>query len=150
MTSATIHASAVLVGSRAALIRGPSGAGKSRLALDLIQAARGGSLPFARLVADDRIHLEAAGGRLLARPAEALAGLLEVRGAGILRLAHEPCAVVGFVVDLASESAERLPQAEGRETEIAGIKLLRLAVAEGVAALPLLLALINSSKHDWI
>jgi HPr kinase/phosphorylase len=150
MTSATIHASAVLVGSRAALIRGPSGAGKSRLALDLIQAARGGSLPFARLVADDRIHLEAAGGRLLARPAEALAGLLEVRGAGILRLAHEPCAVVGFVVDLASESAERLPQAEGRETEIAGIKLPRLAVAEGVAALPLLLALINSSKHDWI
>jgi HPr kinase/phosphorylase len=150
MTSATIHASAVLVGSRAALIRGPSGAGKSRLALDLIQAARGGSLPFARLVADDRIHLEAAGGRLLARPAEALAGLLEVRGAGILRLAHEPCAVVGFVVDLASESAERLPQAEGRETEIAGITLPRLAVAEGVAALPLLLALINSSKHDWI
>jgi HPr kinase/phosphorylase len=148
--SATIHASAVLVGARAALIRGPSGAGKSRLALDLIQAAHAGSLPFARLVADDRVHLEAAHGRLLARPAETLAGLLEVRGAGILRLAHEPCAVVGFVVDLAAEDAERLPQARRREAEIHGILLPRLAVAEAVAALPLLVALVTSSKHDWI
>jgi HPr kinase/phosphorylase len=148
--SATIHASAVLVGARAALIRGPSGAGKSRLALDLIQAAHAGSLPFARLVADDRVHLEAAHGRLLARPAGTLAGLLEVRGAGILRLAHEPCAVVGFVVDLAAEDAERLPQARSREAEIHGILLPRLAVAEAVAALPLLVALVTSSKHDWI
>jgi HPr kinase/phosphorylase len=148
--SATIHASAVLVGARAVLIRGPSGAGKSRLALDLIQAAHAGSLPFARLVADDRVLLEAAHGRLLARPAETLAGLLEVRGAGILRLAHEPCAVVGFVVDLAAEDAERLPQARRREAEIHGILLPRLALADRVAALPLLLALITSSKHDWI
>ena len=148
--SATIHASAVLVGARAVLIRGPSGAGKSRLALDLIQAAHAGSLPFERLVADDRVLLEAAHGRLLARPAETLAGLLEVRGAGILRLAHEPCAVVGFVVDLAAEDAERLPQARRREAEIHGILLPRLAVADRVAALPLLLALITSSKHDWI
>src|SRR4029077_15340497 len=84
---ATVHASAVLVGPRAVLIRGPSGSGKSRLALELIEMARTGSLPFARLVADDRVHLEAAHGRLLARPAEALAGLIEVRGGGLLRLA---------------------------------------------------------------
>jgi HPr kinase/phosphorylase len=105
---------------------------------------------LARLVADDRVHLEAANGRLLVRPAEALAALLEVRGAGILRLAHEACAVVGFVVDLAAEDAERLPQAGSRETEIAGIELPRLAVADGVTALPLVLALVTSSKHDWI
>jgi len=60
----TIHASAVLVGARAVLIRGPSGSGKSRLAFDLISAA-GGPMRFARLVADDRAELEAAGGRLL-------------------------------------------------------------------------------------
>jgi HPr kinase/phosphorylase len=150
MTSATVHASAVLVGARAALIRGPSGAGKSQLALDLIQAAQTGSLPFARLVADDRVHLEAAGGRLLARPADMLAGLLEVRGAGILRVAHEPCAVVGLVVDLAVTDAERLPQAEDRETEIAGMRLPRLAIAPGAAALPLALALITSRMTNWI
>lgn len=147
--SATVHASAVLIGARAALIRGPSGGGKSRLALDLIQAARRGLVLFARLVADDRVHLEAAGGRLLVRPAEALAGLLEVRGVGVLRMAHEPCAVVGLVVDLAAADAERLPQGEHRQTEVAGIKLPRLAVADGVAALPLVLSLITSSKNNW-
>jgi HPr kinase/phosphorylase len=150
MTSTTMHASAVLVGARAALIRGPSGAGKSRLALDLIQSARAGSLLFARLVADDRVHLEPAGGRLLARPAETLAGLLEVRGAGILRLAYEPCAVIGFVVDLAAADAERLPQAEKRATEIAGLTLPRLAVAPGAVVLPQVLALITSCKDRWI
>jgi hypothetical protein len=58
--------------------------------------------------------------------------------------------VVGFVVDLAVEDAERLPQAGIRETEIAGIRMPRLAVADGVAALPLVLSLVTSSKHDWI
>ncbi|MGB6965971.1 MAG: serine kinase, partial [Xanthobacteraceae bacterium] len=67
----TVHASAVLVGARAVLIRGPSGAGKSRLALDLIEAGQSGRLLFTRLLGDDRVHLQNAGGRLLARPAEA-------------------------------------------------------------------------------
>ena len=61
----TVHASAVLAGARAVLIRGAPGAGKSRLALALIQAAQTGLLPFARLVGDDRVHLEAHHGRLL-------------------------------------------------------------------------------------
>ena len=76
----TIHASAVLIGPRAVLIRGPSGAGKSRLAWDLVEAGRTGALPFARLVADDRVLVEAAGGRLLVRPPPRLAGLIEIRG----------------------------------------------------------------------
>jgi HPr kinase/phosphorylase len=146
----TTHASAVLVGARAVLIRGPSGAGKSRLALELIEAARAGSLLFARLVADDRVYLETAGGRLLARPAEALAGLIEVRGVGLSRVDHEPCAVVGLVVDLAAADADRLPEREKRETEIGGIVLPRLAVASGAAVLPVVLALINSPREGWI
>src|SRR5262249_47734473 len=80
MTSPTVHASAVLVGARAVLIRGPSGAGKSRLALDLLATHAAGRPCFARLVGDDRVLLERAGGRLLVRPAASLAGLLEVRG----------------------------------------------------------------------
>lgn len=40
---ANIHASAVLAGDRAVLIRGPSGAGKSRLAFQLILAGLSGS-----------------------------------------------------------------------------------------------------------
>jgi serine kinase of HPr protein (carbohydrate metabolism regulator) len=98
----TIHASAVLIGARAVLIRGPAGSGKSRLALALIDAAASRALRFARLVADDRVEIEAARGRLLARAPIPLAGLIEVRGLGIRRVAFEPVAVVGWIVDLAA------------------------------------------------
>src|SRR5579862_452375 len=145
MTSATIYASAVLVGARAVLIRGRSGAGKSRLARELIATASGNGFGFTRLVGDDRVHLEAISGRLLVRPAEALAGLLEVRGLGLLRLDHEACAVVGLVVDLDAADAERLPESGRQSTEISGIVLPRLAVAAGAAALPMVLAHLMSS-----
>jgi HPr kinase/phosphorylase len=147
---ATAHASAVLVGARAVLIRGPSGSGKSRLALELIRAAQEGVLLSARLVADDRVHLQSVGGRLLARPAEPLAGLLEVHGVGLLRLAYEPSAVVGLVVDLAAADAERLPDPASRTTEISGISLPRLAVASDSAALPAVLAVLKSHPGAWI
>ncbi len=139
-SATTVHASAVLVGARAVLIRGPSGAGKSRLALALIEAARTGTLRFAKLVGDDRVHLDAANGRLLVRPAEALAGLIEVRGVGIRRLDYEPHAVVGLVVDLVAADAERLPETERQYTVIAGLGLPRLAIAAGQEALPAVLA----------
>jgi HPr kinase/phosphorylase len=146
MTSATVHASAVLVGARAVLIRGPPGAGKSRLARELIEAGPGNGLGFARLVGDDRVHLEAAGGRLLVRPAAALAGLLEVRGLGLVRLDHEPIAVIGLVVDLHAADAERLPPPDRQNTEISGIVLPRLAVAAGAAALPAVVAHLISGR----
>src|SRR5450755_1201828 len=134
--TATVHASAVLAGPRAILIRGPAGSGKSRLALALIQAAECGRITFARLVCDDRIELMAAHGRLLARSPQALAGLIEVRGLGIRRLAHEPVAVIGLVVELAMPEAERLPEAAEREVAVSGIKLPRLAVGPGTDPLP--------------
>jgi HPr kinase/phosphorylase len=127
----TIHASAVLIGARAILIRGPAGSGKSRLAFDLIRAALDGRLMFARLVADDRVHVRVAGGRLLASPPAALAGLIEIRGLGIRRLPHEAVAVVSQVVDLDAAGAERLPDPAATHTVIAGVSLARLAVARG-------------------
>lgn len=145
---ATVHASAVLVGARAILIRGPSGAGKSRLAWELIEAGRSGAVGFARLVGDDRVHLRAAGGRLLVSPAETLAGLIELRGIGILRRDHEACAVVGLVVDLAAADAERLPQ--GADTVVEEIPVPRLAVAPGETALPMVLAMVTSCRADGV
>ena len=146
-SSTTIHASAVLVGARAVLIRGPSGAGKSQLALDLIEAAGAGRLRFARLVGDDRVHLERAGGRILVRAAEPITGLIEVRGVGLKRLPYEPCAVVGLIVDLAAADAARLP--ENNITALQGIEIPRLAVAPGNAPLPGLLALLTSAPTTF-
>jgi HPr kinase/phosphorylase len=140
----TIHATAVLVGARAVLILGPPGVGKSRLALALLAAAQTGQLSFARLVGDDRVLIEPVYGRLLVRPAPALAGLLEVRGLGIRRVPHEPVAVVGSVLELAA-GAGRLPEPASRETQIAKIRLPRLAVAPGVEPLSLLVAFLQTA-----
>jgi HPr kinase/phosphorylase len=141
----TIHACAVLVGARAILVRGPAGAGKSRLALQLIQAAANGRLAFCRLIADDRVHVAATHGRLLARAPANLAGLMEIRGIGIRHLPYEPVAVVGLVVDLETAS-ERMPRAAAATTEIEGVRLPRLAVAPGVDAFSLVLAALTLDK----
>jgi len=145
MARSTIHASAVLIGAKAVLIRGPSGAGKSRLALDLILAAAQGPLPFARLVGDDRVYVEAQAGRLLVRPAQQLAGLIEVRGLGIRRLAYEPMAVVGVIVDLGGPEQPRLPGPAEWKTVLESIEVPLLSVATGKSALPLVLAWLRTT-----
>jgi HPr kinase/phosphorylase len=140
VTEPTVHASAVLVGNRAVLIRGAAGSGKSRLVLALLDAATAGLVGFARLVSDDRVVLAAGHGRLLARPPAPLDGLIEVHGLGIRRFAYEPVAVVGLVVDLAAADAERLPSASASEAIICGIRLPRLPVAAGDDPCPAVLA----------
>ena len=142
----TVHASCVLVGARAVLIRGPAGSGKSRLALALIDAARAGITPFARLVADDRVALIATHGRLIASAPESIRGLIEVHGLGIRRIENEPRALVGLVVDLASKNAARLPEPAAATCEILGVGLPRLPVAQE-DPLPIVLACISTFAH---
>ena len=139
-STATIHATALIVGHRGILIRGPSGSGKSRLALMLLQAA---GLGFVRLVGDDRIHLEAVNGRLLMRPATALAGLIEIRGLGIVRCVHEPVAVADLVIDLDAADGARLPAPSALAVELEGVRLARLPVAPEADAYPQLLGLLQ-------
>ncbi|HEX5212663.1 MAG TPA: serine kinase [Pseudolabrys sp.] len=130
------------------MIRGPAGSGKSQLVWQLIEAAAqtsgSGAVPFARLVADDRAHIQAYGGRLVVRPAAELAGLLEIRGLGIRRLPCEPIAAVGFLVDLAAADGERHPGAEAEKASIDGVILPRLAIAPGQPALIPVLAYLRT------
>lgn len=129
-----LHATCVAIGGHAVLLRGPSGAGKSDLALRLIDAG-------AVLVSDDQTRVEAAGGRLLASPPPAIAGLLEVRGLGLVRLPHRPGTAVVLVVDLvAPEDVERLPAETGIELEGVRLPLVRLAPFEASAAAKVRLA----------
>jgi serine kinase of HPr protein (carbohydrate metabolism regulator) len=139
----TIHASAVLVGERAVIIRGPSGSGKSRLALALLAAAKSGLLLFARLVADDRIRISAAHGRILVSAPEAIEGMIEVHGLGIRAAECERIAVAGWIVDLAAKDAARMPKL--MRTEILGVAIPRLPVAAGQDPLPILLAALTTA-----
>lgn len=136
----TVHASAVLVGDRAVLIRGPSGAGKSRLAFELILAGRAGVIPPTTLVGDDRLHLRARNGALFAAPAGQLAGLIEIRGLGVRRMPFTAEAAVAVVVDLAAADAARLPSDASLFTELNGIQMPRIPVATGQSGYPLVLA----------
>ncbi len=92
-----MHGSCVALGGAGVLILGPSGAGKSDLALRLL--GRG----FV-LVADDQV--EVADG--YARAPDPLAGMLEVRGLGIVRLPYLSRVKLHLVIVL-EEHAERLP-----------------------------------------
>lgn len=142
----TVHASAVLVGDRAVLIRGPSGSGKSRLAFDLILAGRSGQLPPAILVGDDRVHLDTSAGNLMVRPAPELAGLIEIRGLGIRRIAHIGEAVVSLVVDLAADDGARMPAAEALTIQIDGVELPRIPVNIRYSPLPLIVAALTTTS----
>jgi hypothetical protein len=83
------------------LLLGNSGVGKSDLALRLIALG-------ARLVSDDRTELFIADGKLYGRAPRTIAGLIEARGIGIVKLPHAARARIALAVML-TQSVERLP-----------------------------------------
>jgi HPr kinase/phosphorylase len=133
--SVWLHATCVELSGRGIVLLGPSGSGKSDLALRLID--RG-----ARLVADDQLTVERQGDRLLGRPAEALAGLLEVRGYGIVKLPWRAPCPLGLAVGLDSVGPlPRLPEPESYD--LLGVRLpyLRLDPRAASACAKIRLAL---------
>jgi hypothetical protein len=146
--SVSVHASAVLVGDHAVLIRGPSGSGKSRLAFDLILAGRAGQIPATVLVGDDRVYLEVAQGQLVVRPARELAGLIEIRGLGIRRCDVAEQAVVGLVVDLSATDAERMPASGALFASINGVIVPRIPVDSAFQPFPLVVAALTTRPSD--
>jgi HPr kinase/phosphorylase len=107
MKAVNIHATCVKLASGAGvLLMGPSGSGKSDLALRLIDEG-------AALVADDRCDLFVEGGALTARAPATLAGLVEIRGVGIITMPYENWATISLVVELVPrEDVVRLPEPE--------------------------------------
>jgi serine kinase of HPr protein (carbohydrate metabolism regulator) len=155
MTPFNIHATTVAIrdadgADHGILIRGRPGSGKSELALRLIDAAGLGSgdTPLrARLVADDQTLLERRGDALIAFPPANLAGLIELRGQGILRLPHVSSVRIALVVDLReAHEIERMPDDRLLSSEIAGLGLPRIALDKAQPAAPAIIRMILTAR----
>ena len=116
-----VHATAIAIEGDAVLLRGPSGAGKSDLALRLIEGG-------ARLLADDQTLLRRVDNHVLVRAPAAIAGLIEVRGVGVVRVDSLEEAPLALVVDLVpSAQVERIP--DNRFEVVLGLTIPQMALA---------------------
>lgn len=146
------HATAVSIQGCGVLLLGPSAAGKSDLALRLID--RG-----AFLISDDVVPVVVTPSGPELRAAPNIEGLLEIRGVGIVPVAHAPAAPLRLVVELTAP-VERLP-IEGQSMDIAGFAtpLAKIRPFEASAPLKVEYALRMvidagpqpmASRADWI
>lgn len=111
------------------LIEGGSGSGKSDLTLRCL--SRG-----FRLVADDRTRLWVCEGRLFGAPPAPLAGLIELRGLGVLPEPARRLAEVRLVVRCL-EPADHLERMPDRDTRVLlGVAVPKVAVRPFEASAP--------------
>lgn len=97
-----------MLGAHAALITGASGSGKSTLALELVALG-------ATLVADDRIDVIRNGQTLSLAPPEQIKGLIEARGAGLIRMPWVSDVPLALIVDLDHPPTQRFPANRNRD-----------------------------------
>lgn len=131
-----IHATSLYLPDPGAgvLLCGPSGAGKSDLALRMVDGG-------ARLISDDYTALADRDGALRASAPENIAGLLEVRGLGVIKLDEtqlEPSAPLHLFVELVPAQLrgdiDRLPDAPCQR--IGRYEIAKIALCAFDAAAP--------------
>jgi serine kinase of HPr protein (carbohydrate metabolism regulator) len=121
-----VHGTGVVVGGIGLLLRGASGAGKSLLALELLERQALLGKPGS-LVADDRIDLAVEEGSLVMHAPANIAGLIELRGRGIVARPFLTQAPLHLVVDLVDELV-RMVEEDALETDLLGVPLKRCPV----------------------
>jgi len=123
-----MHGTGLVLGGVGVLLRGPSGAGKSVLALALLDRwdMRGEE---ALLVADDRVDVAEEGGDLVMLAPPQLAGLIELRGRGIVTRPHRDRAPLNLVIDLVPDMV-RMVEEEELQVELSGHVLPRAPVPQ--------------------
>lgn len=141
MGQVMLHATAVAIAGHGVIIRGPSGSGKSDLALRLIDAG-------AMLIADDQLVCTPSDGRLMLSAPATIAGLVEVRGLGLVPMPHVTAPAV-LLLDC-GQAAERLPHPA--HCGIGGIAVPSLAfdaLAPSAAAKARLALALAASGRLW-
>jgi HPr kinase/phosphorylase len=140
IVQAILHATCIAVGGKGVLLIGPPGSGKSDLALRLIDtpgAGTGAEVLNAQLVADDQVKLTRAGDDLDARAPEALAGLLEIRGLGLVRVDHRASIRIDLAVRLRpAREIERMPEFAAQRHEVLGLSIPLIEIDPTAASAP--------------
>lgn len=125
---ANLHGTGLVLGGIGVMLRGRSGAGKSLLALQLLDAWRDRGLE-AFLVADDRLDIEVRRGRLVMTAPPNIAGLIELRGRGIVRRPMKEKANLDLIVDM-TEELIRFHEDEALAIELEGVRVAHCPVPE--------------------
>lgn len=122
ISSNKIHATLLAVADNGVLLLGKSGTGKSDLALRMIEHEK------AVLVADDVVCLNLENGRLYGQADDKTAGLLEVRGLGVIPYPYRKNVAISLVVELVptAEEVERFPQK--CKENILGLEIPKIAL----------------------
>lgn len=123
-----IHGTAVALDRCGCLIVGAAGAGKSTLAIEMMALG-------AELVADDRTEVEAEDEALLLSCPEAIRGLIEVRGVGVLRVTQAGPVRLTLIVDLDAEEPERIPPPRQRDLLGRSVPVIFGRARHGLAAI---------------
>ena len=130
--SQTVHATTISLNGLGVLLRGAPGSGKSSLALQLIEAQGSGlgqENLLGMLVSDDQTILTLKDGLLLASPPDSIAGLLELRGVGLVKVSFAQIVTLRLVVDLKpAVQIERMPEPEKLRADLLGVVLPRIEV----------------------
>ena len=138
-----IHATVVSIKDKGVLLRGPSGAGKSDFALRLIDQG-------ATLVADDFCAPFVRQTDLWVQTPEAIQGLIEARGVGILKVPFIESSKIHLVCDLVSnDEVERFPDPPFH-TEISGVTVPMIKICPfNASSVALVRMTLDQLPHLW-
>lgn len=122
-----VHATCIAIDGRGILILGASGSGKSSLALQIMAYG-------AELVSDDRTLLIPGADGLYAACPDAISGVIEARGIGLLNAHCRDRARLELVIDLDQTETSRLPDLRHMEIQGYAITSLRNVAGSHFAA----------------
>jgi hypothetical protein len=140
-----IHATAIVIGKTGLLFIGESGWGKSMLAFACLSEAQRLGIDAA-LVADDQVLISIEDNAVVASSPASIAGMIELRGTGIVRIPYASRAAMHYAVIPGSAIGEnRLPPASETASIASGIELPAIRL---LANLPFPLAVLMAKAPD--
>lgn len=145
MIGKTHHACALEINQSGILIKGRSGSGKTSLMMGLLERAKLEGYE-AYLIADDQVILNSEIEFLEASVPSQIAGLVEIRGYGVVKHSHKSSTKLKLIVELIDDKKiERMPEPKFYELENATLPLLELPEQHESQALRIIFAWLNEN-----